>query len=320
MRAKIIIVLFVASVGIVGAQAFGNAKIRVKESVFSCGEINNLRKFKHSFIIENNVSSPLEISRVDSSCACTNVVLSKKIIPENEKINLEVTVDPRRKIGPLDEQILLTSNDTEKQYTQLKIIGKVIETISVRPTAFYLGKSPYDTVVKKSVKIEPLEDGVEVVNVTCASQSVKVEMVLQEDRTSYEINIIAIPPFPLGEFHSTVFVETNSTSVPEFEIPIHGTFVSDLTISPSEIALVETEDKSNSVSRFLHIGPGKIKNFNITEIELPADIEYTVTPVGKNGFLIKLSKIIPDLVKNQYMYVYTDAPNAEKISIPFVVK
>lgn len=84
--------------------------LSVPERSFDFGAIGDTVKVTHIFRIENKGDDSLTISDVHASCGCTAAVLDKKTIAPDGFANLEVTLDPKGKIGKIEKSVWITSN------------------------------------------------------------------------------------------------------------------------------------------------------------------------------------------------------------------
>ena len=70
-------------------------------------------------ILKNGGNQPLKIRGVKSSCGCTTIRLKERLIlPENE-IQLKYVVDTRGKLGLIEKNITIYSNDPDSPHTEV---------------------------------------------------------------------------------------------------------------------------------------------------------------------------------------------------------
>jgi hypothetical protein len=95
------------------------------EKSFDFGTMKQGEKKEHTFIISNNGKSDLFIRRVRSSCGCTAVAPSKKVIAAGESAPIKVTFDSRGKRGRQSKSITVITNDPKTPTTTLRISSNI---------------------------------------------------------------------------------------------------------------------------------------------------------------------------------------------------
>lgn len=97
---------------------------------FDFGEMNQGDKKSHTFTLTNDGKSELIIRRVRSSCGCTAVAPSKKVIAPGESAPIKVTFDSRGKRGRQSKSITVITNDPKTPTTTLRISSNVVTSAS----------------------------------------------------------------------------------------------------------------------------------------------------------------------------------------------
>ncbi|QIA07311.1 DUF1573 domain-containing protein [Draconibacterium halophilum] len=90
------------------------------------GEMNQGDKKEHTFTLTNNGKTDLIIRRVRSSCGCTAVAPSKKVIAAGETAPIKVTFDSRGKRGRQSKSITVITNDPKTPTSTLRISSQVV--------------------------------------------------------------------------------------------------------------------------------------------------------------------------------------------------
>lgn len=90
------------------------------------GEMKQGDKRTHTFMLTNTGKSDLLIRRVRSSCGCTAVAPSKKVIAPGEKAPIEITFDSRGKRGRQSKSITVITNDPKTPTTILRISSNIV--------------------------------------------------------------------------------------------------------------------------------------------------------------------------------------------------
>ena len=92
---------------------------------FDFGEMQQGDKKTHTFMLTNTGKSDLLIRNVRSSCGCTAVAPSKKVIAPGEEAPIQVTFDSRGKRGRQSKSITVITNDPKTPTQILRISSNV---------------------------------------------------------------------------------------------------------------------------------------------------------------------------------------------------
>jgi hypothetical protein len=101
--------------------------IEFESTVVDYGEILKGSNGIRVFTFTNTGDSPLEISKVYSSCGCTIPKKPEAPIAPGKKGEIQVKYDTNR-LGPIRKTITVNSNDTATPIVSLKIKGKVADS------------------------------------------------------------------------------------------------------------------------------------------------------------------------------------------------
>lgn len=101
--------------------------IEFESTVVDYGEILKGSNGIRVFTFTNTGDSPLEISKVYSSCGCTIPKKPEAPIAPGEKGEIQVKYDTNR-LGPIRKTITVNSNATATPIVSLKIKGKVTDS------------------------------------------------------------------------------------------------------------------------------------------------------------------------------------------------
>jgi len=90
------------------------------------GEMNQGDKEDHTFMLSNDGKSELIIRNIRSSCGCTAVAPSTKVIGPGESAPIKVTFNSRGKRGRQSKSITVITNDPKNPTSRLRISTNVI--------------------------------------------------------------------------------------------------------------------------------------------------------------------------------------------------
>jgi len=90
------------------------------------GDMKQGDKKEYTFNLTNSGKSDLQIRNVRSSCGCTAVAPSKKVVAPGETVPIKVTFDSRGKRGRQSKSITVITNDPKNPTSTLHISSNVI--------------------------------------------------------------------------------------------------------------------------------------------------------------------------------------------------
>lgn len=129
MKLKKIIILTILSISYTFAYSQNAGKEAIIEFEYIKYNYDTIQQNSSGiskFYFKNMGSAPLVISKVSTSCGCTNVSHPQKPIMPNEKGVIEVTYNTSQ-IGDFRKTIVVTSNATNATKSVLTIKGVVVK-------------------------------------------------------------------------------------------------------------------------------------------------------------------------------------------------
>ncbi len=111
--------------GLTPEQLANAAVAKFAESSFDFGEMKQGEKREHTFMLTNAGKSDLLIRNVRSSCGCTAVAPSTKVIAAGETAPIKVTFNSRGKRGRQSKSITVITNDPKNPTSTLRITCNV---------------------------------------------------------------------------------------------------------------------------------------------------------------------------------------------------
>lgn len=107
-------------------EQLANAPVaKFSESEFDFGDIKQGDKREHTFMLSNEGKSDLIIRNIRSSCGCTAVAPSTKLIKPGETAPIKVTFDSRGKRGRQIKSITVITNDPKNPTSTLRIQSNI---------------------------------------------------------------------------------------------------------------------------------------------------------------------------------------------------
>ncbi len=93
---------------------------------FDFGDMKQGDKKDYTFNLTNDGKADLQIRNVRSSCGCTAVAPSKKVVSPGETVPIKVTFDSRGKRGRQSKSITVITNDPKNPTSTLRISSNII--------------------------------------------------------------------------------------------------------------------------------------------------------------------------------------------------
>lgn len=107
-------------------QELANAPVLVVEAPnFDFGTLKSGESVSHAYSIKNNGKSDLIIRKLVSSCGCTAVLPSKKVIAPGETASINAVFNSRGKVGKQYKTVTLITNSPKNPSVVLRITGMV---------------------------------------------------------------------------------------------------------------------------------------------------------------------------------------------------
>ena len=101
-------------------------QITFNEKEFNFGKIDELGgAVSHRFEYTNTGDKPLILTKVQTTCGCTSPSWSKEPIAPQKTGYIDVTFDPRDRVGMFSKSIIVSSNSQENNVFTLYIDGEV---------------------------------------------------------------------------------------------------------------------------------------------------------------------------------------------------
>lgn len=284
------------------------------------GRSKSQEKVLHTFKLRNDSDSPVGIKTIKPACGCTVASAAKRRIEPHETIDLKVTLSLKDRRGFVRKSILVETNDPAQPTLTLYIQGYADPTISVTPERVFFGYVPSDKPSEKAVEIKAEQEGLEfhVLNAASGSSHIEVESELVEEGKAYRLIVRTAPPLPAASLAGRITVETDHPDFKQITIPVRGMIEGALTVSPTAITLLANQSKP--VTRYIFVGPGRVKSFAVTEASIPdTDTKLSIQKVGLVGYRIKVDNLLPERMDGKTIRIMTDAPEASEIDVPIRV-
>ena len=201
-------------------------KIEFSEMRYDFGFIAPNGVFAHTFIAKNVGKGVLNIIKIDPTCGCTTVPITKAFLKPGEEVRIRVNFNSKNITGKVAKRIKVLSTDPEDAASDLYITGIVgqeprmvtIDGPQVRFNQIDIQNRQIQITSRSAKKdmtltILPMSD--DFLRATLSSQTLG-----PGNTSTLTLSLVQKPP--LGEYASSVTVECAADSTERFSIPITG--------------------------------------------------------------------------------------------------
>jgi len=287
------------------------------------GKIDNLKKARHTFTLRNEGDGPIEIKHVRSTCGCILSELSKSALQPGKSAEVTAQLDLYGMKGPVRHSVIVESNDPSKPLLRLTLKAEGVERIRIEPPLVLFDRIPFNAERSRSVEITVVDDEVAlpVDSVECDLPGFSASVETLEDSARYRLRVSSRPPLQRGKIDGVVTVRTASEDYPAIDIPLRGTVVGELAVSPGVIVLVDDGTEGVTATRLIEVAPGAVKSFRVTGARVSLEsAEVNVLETGNGAYVVKLEGLPVSADSNGAgVTITTDVAEMSSISVPIRV-
>ncbi|MGD8894565.1 MAG: DUF1573 domain-containing protein [Acidobacteriota bacterium] len=109
------------------AEEATGARIRVEPSRFDFGRVLPRRTLRKEFRLRNLGDQALVIGRISRSCGCTGAIIEETTVEPGGSTPLRIWLETRDRSGPIEERVVVRSNDPRTPLLELLLEATVVE-------------------------------------------------------------------------------------------------------------------------------------------------------------------------------------------------
>ena len=260
--------------------------ISFQNSMTDFGTVNRGQKMSTTFTFVNIGKGPLAIQGVQASCDCTTVTPTKgKIFGPGETGTIEVNFDSKDYTGKVTKALTVITNERSMSDRTLSITATVNSELDAAPPLADFGTvSPNNLAqqtirvknrMKTELKIEKLRYNGEFLDVGYAKEG-----------ADYVIYVKLKPTAPIGFFKETIWVENNSTALPDLPIPVRATIENQIAAAP---AYVEFGSIAATKKSARQVALSSLNGFDVTSNSIELNLNGVKSEQGINLMQIILT-------------------------------
>lgn len=264
--------------------------------------VNEIRK--HKFVVTNKGEAPLRLKVGTPTCKCTVGKLEKDTVPPGEKVEIELTWQPKEVQMDFHQRAPIYTNDPENQEIRLAIQGNVVPLVNIEPSGEWeIGILTDDRPVALSGTIlSHIREKFQVESVESSNPllTAEVEPIPKEElkarraKSGYRIKANLAPGSPIGPITGTLRIKTDIPVDPdkpekksEFPIQLKGSRSGPLRLMPLPGTKYLPEAQALDLGEF-DASKGKTARFMLLVQELP-DKDFEITGVESDTPFLKVN-------------------------------
>jgi hypothetical protein len=219
----------------------------VDSTRFDFGHMERGTQRDHTFRVTNGGQAMLKLALGDTSCKCTVSGLDKKDLGpgQSAEVRLEWKADSLR--ADFRQTATIFTNDPDNSELRFEILGRVVESIAVRPEGLYFEKIATETNNYEVRVVSGVFDRLEFTGFRCQQgetascfevtwrpltpeELAEQSLASLSPRSGQLVQITIKPGLPVGAVHQRILLSTGLPAYPEVQVPIGGQVNSDITL------------------------------------------------------------------------------------------
>jgi hypothetical protein len=235
--------------------------------------------------VGNTGGVPLTIRKVRSTCPCVKATLTSTRLAPGEAATLAIEADGSALVEPLDESVLLYSDDPGRPLVKVHVHGTIRRPIDVVPVALAIGVSRRRQLISKRMPPFHLKssDGMALGPLSVEPSAGFIEATARTTMGGeHEVQVRFLPSLPLGPLRESVRVRTAHPAQPVIVIPVFGVVTGDLQPARRiDFGLVEEGRPATVRFSLPNAGPRETEILG-SELALPVPGEVQIAKTGRD--------------------------------------
>jgi predicted double-glycine peptidase len=303
--------------------------ITFESDVYDFGAIDAGEVYSCFYKFQNTGSDTLKILEVRGSCGCTNMQLSKKIVPPGGIGDIYVEYNTAGKtVGEHTETIFVKSNDPYNSFVKLTMKAVIANnSIAVIPSNIYLGEIEINKEVEREIIIS-----------ADTKNKLQIEKIEVSEGISYTVkqgdvinnkNVVKLTlginsGGKTGSYKKNIFVYTNDSRNSVIEIPVTGEVISSVKVFPPRVFFGSVEpNTTHDLQVKIIFQSGEVPKLS----DITSDMKNIQTKLSslenESGYLlnVKLKTAEKEItIKDNIKIFYNNGRDREVIEIPLYAK
>ncbi len=207
-----------------------------EQPIYNFGKVYKDENIEHAFIFKNRGTKELKINKIKASCGCIIGETTIRNIAPGDPGNIVVRFRSDWLTGPINKIIKVYSNDPETPVYTLRLIGEVIEDITVRPQQIKFGDISYGEKAEVELDIMP-HDGfaLKISDIISSNPAIITCYRMDEQKNKHLLIATLKGGTIVGKLTGNIYIYTNSEKQKEIIIPFSGEVLGDIRIYPPHL-------------------------------------------------------------------------------------
>ncbi len=263
------------------------------EPVFDFGTRDPSEPVEHTFLLRNEGTLTLEISRVHASCGCTVANISERSVPPGGESKITSRLSLQGRMGPQHKTITVDSNDPAQPQMILAMKGVAGYAVNAQPPQVMQprvqpGSQPSADIIISGADETPFR----ITAVESTSDRLAATVTPMQENRAYRVTVALKDPLQAGTFSAQVVIQTDHPKRGRIEVPVSFVAQRELIVVPREISLPATS--AEPLSRFVIVRYADNQSVVLTGVEPPLPgVTLDTQPFGQNGLRIVMNNLVP---------------------------
>jgi hypothetical protein len=295
--------------------------LSVRDAVQSFGRADQGSEVSRSFTLRNTGGLDLTVDNVRAPCGCAAAPSARAIAPGGEA-TIDVKCDTTAVFGDVSRTVTVYTNDPRHPVTSLTLSGSVALEAAADPPELYVGRVRRGEEVPGGVRLVTRDASSPGLGPADAAGPV-LDVALENAAAGKRLRLTVRHDAPLGAFAQRVAVHTTSARVPVVEIPVTGTVVGDLAVSPRQLRFGSVSASAGAV-RVLGLrnegrAPVRLTSVSMSPPLGTADVQ-TLREGQEYRVVVALPPGAPLGRVQGEVELHTDHPEQHVVAVPFTAR
>ncbi len=241
-----------------------------EEPIYNFGKVYKNEDVEHFFMFGNRGTEDLIIEDIKASCGCIiSEATTPKVLPGMSE-GIIVILRGVPDTGAISKNIKIYSNDPDTPVYTLKLLGEIVEDITINTQQINFGFIPKGEKVNVEIGVKPCPGfKLEIKDVISTNPDISIKYKKDEKENKYVVEATLKDTATVGILTGNIQILTNSERQNRLIIPFSGEVLGDIRLYPSHLYFgVIKKDNKCVKSVFITLLKEKIR---VNKIEVQPD-------------------------------------------------
>lgn len=264
------------------------------ETSYDFGRLEQGAAAEHRFRFRNEGDLELTIDQLRSGCACTAALRTPRAVPPHGSGEILAQLDTTNLAGAQRATTTVYSNDPARRTTVLTLAAEIAAVVVIDPPQLYLGPVARGARVASAATVLASNERVHIGPIIAHAPQFTVQpRDLVDGRRGKTFDIVIAADAPLGPFEQAVEVYATSGAPLLRRMPVAGSVLPDVTVSPPRLTLDIPAGGKPGVRQLLIENRGTAP-VRITGVEWDAHLGSAELDILREGFRYRVRAVPHD--------------------------